>query len=310
MAALDARRLRRSRPTWSSTRHKALLRFITCGSVDDGKSTLIGRLLHDTKLLLRRPAGGAGKRQSPPRHPGRRASTSRCWSMAWRPSASRASPSTWPTAIFGTDKRKFIVADCPGPRAVHPQHGHRRIHRRPGRGAGRCAQGPADADPPAQLHRRRCWASATWCWRSTRWTWSTTTRRVRRHRRGLPRAWPGSWASPARHRDPAVGAEGRQRAGAVRRRCPGTRGPSLLRHLETVPMAARDTATSASACRCSGSTGRTRISAASPAPLAAGDVAPGDDIVVLPSGSARSRSRASSPPTAICRAPAPGRRSR
>ena len=31
---------------------KSLLRFITCGSVDDGKSTLIGRLLHDTKLLL------------------------------------------------------------------------------------------------------------------------------------------------------------------------------------------------------------------------------------------------------------------
>ncbi|MDB5297433.1 MAG: adenylyl-sulfate kinase, partial [Phycisphaerales bacterium] len=28
---------------------KELLRFLTCGSVDDGKSTLIGRLLHDTK---------------------------------------------------------------------------------------------------------------------------------------------------------------------------------------------------------------------------------------------------------------------
>ena len=31
---------------------KSLLRFITCGSVDDGKSTLIGRLLHDTKGLF------------------------------------------------------------------------------------------------------------------------------------------------------------------------------------------------------------------------------------------------------------------
>jgi len=31
---------------------KGLLRFLTCGSVDDGKSTLIGRLLHDTKLVL------------------------------------------------------------------------------------------------------------------------------------------------------------------------------------------------------------------------------------------------------------------
>ena len=32
--------------------HKSLLRFITCGSVDDGKSTLIGRLLYDSKLIF------------------------------------------------------------------------------------------------------------------------------------------------------------------------------------------------------------------------------------------------------------------
>lgn len=31
---------------------KQLLRFMTCGSVDDGKSTLIGRLLYDTKLIF------------------------------------------------------------------------------------------------------------------------------------------------------------------------------------------------------------------------------------------------------------------
>ena len=31
--------------------HKSMLRFITCGSVDDGKSTLIGRLLWDSKLI-------------------------------------------------------------------------------------------------------------------------------------------------------------------------------------------------------------------------------------------------------------------
>src|SRR5271170_8322965 len=33
------------------TGEKSLLRFITCGSVDDGKSTLIGRLLYDSKLI-------------------------------------------------------------------------------------------------------------------------------------------------------------------------------------------------------------------------------------------------------------------
>jgi bifunctional enzyme CysN/CysC len=32
--------------------NKSLLRFLTCGSVDDGKSTLIGRLLYDTKLIF------------------------------------------------------------------------------------------------------------------------------------------------------------------------------------------------------------------------------------------------------------------
>ena len=32
--------------------HKTMLRFITCGSVDDGKSTLIGRLLYDSQLIL------------------------------------------------------------------------------------------------------------------------------------------------------------------------------------------------------------------------------------------------------------------
>ena len=34
--------------------NKSFLRFITCGSVDDGKSTLIGRLLYDSKTYLRR----------------------------------------------------------------------------------------------------------------------------------------------------------------------------------------------------------------------------------------------------------------
>ncbi len=32
--------------------NKELLRFITCGSVDDGKSTLIGHLLHDSKMIF------------------------------------------------------------------------------------------------------------------------------------------------------------------------------------------------------------------------------------------------------------------
>ncbi len=54
--------------------HKSLLRFITCGSVDDGKSTLIGRLLYDSRMIFD--------------------------DVAYR--------------FFSTDRRKFIVADTPG----------------------------------------------------------------------------------------------------------------------------------------------------------------------------------------------------
>jgi hypothetical protein len=76
---------------------KSLLRFNTCGSVDDGKSTLIGRLLYDSKALfddqlatLEADSKKVGTR------PGE-IDYALC-STACRPSASRASPSTCPTA--------------------------------------------------------------------------------------------------------------------------------------------------------------------------------------------------------------------
>lgn len=43
--------------------HKSLLRFLTCGSVDDGKSTLIGRLLHDTRQIYEDRSDGFSFRQ-------------------------------------------------------------------------------------------------------------------------------------------------------------------------------------------------------------------------------------------------------
>ncbi len=45
----------------AANQNKSLLRFITCGSVDDGKTTLIGRLLHDSKMLFEDQLAGAGK---------------------------------------------------------------------------------------------------------------------------------------------------------------------------------------------------------------------------------------------------------
>ena len=80
-------------------RASRLLRFLTCGSVDDGKSTLIGRLLYEQKLIFDDQLGGARDATRRSTAPPATTSTSRCWSTAWRPSASRASPSTSPTAF-------------------------------------------------------------------------------------------------------------------------------------------------------------------------------------------------------------------
>ena len=92
---------------------KELLRFITCGSVDDGKSTLIGRLLYRVGAPLRRPARDASIRLQAG---GRRAasSTSRCSLDGL--AAEREQGITIDVAYryFTTLRRNFIVADTPG----------------------------------------------------------------------------------------------------------------------------------------------------------------------------------------------------
>ena len=54
---------------------------------------------------------------------------------------------------FATPRRKFIIADTPGPRAIHAQHGHRRLHRQPLHRARGRAPGRHRAKPPPHLHR-------------------------------------------------------------------------------------------------------------------------------------------------------------
>src|SRR5436189_6359461 len=86
---------------------RALLRFLTCGSVDDGKSTLIGRLLYDAQLILDDQLESLAASRSALAPP---ASTSiwRCCSTASRTSGSRGSRSMSPTG-FATPRRSFIV---------------------------------------------------------------------------------------------------------------------------------------------------------------------------------------------------------
>ncbi len=93
--------------------HKSLLRFLTCGSVDDGKSTLIGRLLHDSKQIYEDQLAAV------------KSDSQRVGTTGERPDlallvdglqAEREQGITIDVAYryFSTQKRKFIIADTPG----------------------------------------------------------------------------------------------------------------------------------------------------------------------------------------------------
>ena len=92
---------------------KTLLRFLTCGSVDDGKSTLIGRLLYDTKLLFEDTLASLEKDS---RKFGTTGEDIDFALLVDGLEAEREQGITIDVAyrFFATDKRKFIVADTPG----------------------------------------------------------------------------------------------------------------------------------------------------------------------------------------------------
>ncbi|GAB6197115.1 sulfate adenylyltransferase subunit CysN [Lysobacter xanthus] len=92
---------------------RGLLRFITCGSVDDGKSTLIGRLLHDTRGLFEDQLASLEKDSRRHGTQGERVDYALLMDGL---EAEREQGITIDVAyrFFGTASRKFIVADCPG----------------------------------------------------------------------------------------------------------------------------------------------------------------------------------------------------
>jgi bifunctional enzyme CysN/CysC len=94
-------------------RHKSLLRFITCGSVDDGKSTLIGRLLYDSKMIFEDQLAAL---ESDSRGVGTQGEAIDFALLVDGLAAEREQGITIDVAyrFFTTEKRKFIVADCPG----------------------------------------------------------------------------------------------------------------------------------------------------------------------------------------------------
>jgi len=93
--------------------HKTMLRFITCGSVDDGKSTLIGRLLYDSKMIFEDQLAAL---ESDSRRVGTQGQEIDFALLVDGLAAEREQGITIDVAyrFFNTEKRKFIVADCPG----------------------------------------------------------------------------------------------------------------------------------------------------------------------------------------------------
>jgi bifunctional enzyme CysN/CysC len=93
--------------------HKSLLRFITCGSVDDGKSTLIGRLLYDSKMIFEDQLAALAADSQRVGTQGRNIDFAL---LVDGLAAEREQGITIDVAYryFATEKRKFIVADTPG----------------------------------------------------------------------------------------------------------------------------------------------------------------------------------------------------
>ncbi|MGS2721350.1 sulfate adenylyltransferase subunit CysN [Paraglaciecola aestuariivivens] len=92
---------------------KDLLRFLTCGSVDDGKSTLIGRLLHDSKMIFEDQLAAITKDSKKVGTTGDKVDLAL---LVDGLQSEREQGITIDVAYryFSTDKRKFIIADTPG----------------------------------------------------------------------------------------------------------------------------------------------------------------------------------------------------
>ena len=185
--------------------HKSLLRFITCGSRRRRQEHADRPPALRVEAGLRGPARRARGRLEEGRHPGRR--------TRLRPAGRR--PGRRARAGHHHRRRLPVLLDRAtqvhrgrhaGPRAVHPQHGHRRLDGRPGRHPDRRPQGRADPDPPAQLPGLAARHPATSCWRSTRWTSSTTPQEVFDADRGRLPGVRGRDRARRHRLHPAVGA--------------------------------------------------------------------------------------------------------
>ena len=259
-AISDARHSCRRRPgaageRCAAARPRSELRFLTCGSVDDGKSTLIGRLINDATGLFEDQIA-ALKDDSPPlRHASTATSTSPCCSTASRPSASRASPSTSPTA---SSRPPSAPSWWPTRRAIsNTPATWRPAHPMPSSPC--CWSTPARAFSSRRVampRSCRCSASATSCWRSTRSTWSTSPRRASARSRRRSRRSPQSLGFHSIVSIP-LSARARRQCRAAERAHALVRRPAAAALISRRSIPVRGAPTRRCASRCNGSTGPT-----------------------------------------------------
>ena len=128
-----------------------LLRFTTAGSVDDGKSTLIGRLLYDSKSIFddQYDAIKASSEKRGEEHV----------NLALLTDGLRAEREQGITIdvayrYFATPEAQVHHRGYARPYPVHAQHGHGRLHRQPRHHSDRCAQRRDRADLPPRHHRQ------------------------------------------------------------------------------------------------------------------------------------------------------------
>ncbi len=281
----------------------SLLRVLTCGSVDDGKSTLIGRLLFECGSIPDDVMARPGARQPPLRH-GRK----RCRLRAagrWPGSRARAGRHhrrrlpLFRNAAAALHPGRYARAP-----AIHPQHGHRRLHRGSCRSAGGRTQRPAGADPSTRRDRHHARHPPGSCWPSTRWTWSASisppstpsSPRSKHCKTGS-----GRCGSPPSRSVRAMATTSPPRAPA----CRGTPAPRFCARSKQQSRMSPRHAPGRSACRCSSSPAPTIRSAAMPersaaAPCASAAPSP------IPCRGPRHASPVSSPWTATWRMRLPG----
>ena len=148
-----------------------LLRICTAGSVDDGKSTLIGRLLYDSQAVYEDQVRSV---EAATRNKTAGPIDFSLFTDGLRAEREQGITIDVAYRYFATARRKFILADTPGPRAVHAQHGDRRVDGRRRDPARRCPARRERSRRGGTRASRTCSASRASSWPSTRWTCSTT----------------------------------------------------------------------------------------------------------------------------------------